>query len=45
VLKRVPAGQPDLGAGLRHRLEAELIVNAARLPSQYKRAPDRRIGR
>ena len=41
VLERALAGQPDLGAGLRHRLEAELIVNATRLPSQYKRARER----
>jgi tetratricopeptide (TPR) repeat protein len=38
VLERALAGEPDLDAGLRHRLEAELIVNATRLPSQYKRA-------
>ena len=46
VLERALADQPDLGAGLRHRLEAELIVNATRLPSQYKRARERlaRIG-
>ncbi len=41
ALERALAGQPDLGARLRHRLEAELIVNATRLPSQYKRARKR----
>ena len=41
VLERALAEQPDLDAGLRHRLEAELIVNATRLPSQYKRARER----
>ena len=40
-LERALAEQPDLGAGLRHRLEAELIVNATRLPSHYKRARER----
>lgn len=38
VLERALAEHPDLDVELRHRLEAELIVNATRLPSQYRRA-------
>ena len=38
VLERALAEHPDLDIELRHRLEAELIVNATRLPSQYERA-------
>ncbi|HEY7076259.1 MAG TPA: LuxR C-terminal-related transcriptional regulator, partial [Solirubrobacteraceae bacterium] len=38
VLEGALAEHPDLGAELRHRLEAELVVNATRLPSQYERA-------
>jgi tetratricopeptide (TPR) repeat protein len=41
VLERALTGPPDLGVELRHRLEAELIVNATRLPSQYERARER----
>jgi class 3 adenylate cyclase/DNA-binding CsgD family transcriptional regulator len=38
VLERALAEHPDLDLELRHRLEAELVVNATRLPSQYERA-------
>lgn len=38
VLERALAEHPDLDTELRHRLEAELVVNATRLPSQYERA-------
>ncbi|HET8529175.1 MAG TPA: AAA family ATPase [Gaiellaceae bacterium] len=38
VLERALAGQQELDVELRHRLEAELVVNATRLPSQYERA-------
>src|SRR5262249_42493844 len=38
VLERALAEHPDVTVELRHRLEAELIVNATRLPSQYPRA-------
>ena len=41
VLERALAEQPQLDAELRHRLEAELVVNATRLPSQYLRARER----
>ncbi|HJQ73948.1 MAG TPA: LuxR C-terminal-related transcriptional regulator, partial [Gaiellaceae bacterium] len=38
VLERALAEHPDLDTELRYRLEAELVVNATRLPSQYERA-------
>jgi class 3 adenylate cyclase/DNA-binding CsgD family transcriptional regulator len=38
VLERALAEHPDLDVELRHRLEAELVVNATRLASQYQRA-------
>jgi DNA-binding CsgD family transcriptional regulator len=38
VLERALAEHPDLDVELRHRLEAELAVNATRVPSQYQRA-------
>jgi class 3 adenylate cyclase/DNA-binding CsgD family transcriptional regulator len=38
VLERALDEYPDLGVELRHRLQAELAVNATRLPSQYGRA-------
>jgi DNA-binding CsgD family transcriptional regulator len=38
VLERELVARTHLGAELRHRLEAELVVNATRLPSQYERA-------
>jgi class 3 adenylate cyclase/DNA-binding CsgD family transcriptional regulator len=41
VLERALAEHPDLDVELRHRLEAELVVNAVRLPSQYERAWER----
>ena len=41
VLERALAEHPDLDIELRHRLEAELIVNATRLPTQYERARER----
>jgi DNA-binding CsgD family transcriptional regulator len=41
VLERALAEHPDLDVELRHRLEAELVVNATRLPSQYERARER----
>jgi DNA-binding CsgD family transcriptional regulator len=41
VLERALAEHPDLDLELRHRLEAELVVNATRLASQYERARER----
>ncbi len=41
VLDGALAEHPDLQVELRHRLEAELIVNATRLSSHYERARDR----
>ncbi|HSC74325.1 MAG TPA: AAA family ATPase [Gaiellaceae bacterium] len=41
VLERALAERPELDVELRHRLEAELIVNATRLSSQYERARER----
>jgi class 3 adenylate cyclase/DNA-binding CsgD family transcriptional regulator len=41
VLERALAEHPDLDAELRHGLEAELVVNAVRLSSQYERAWER----
>ena len=41
VLERALAEHADLDVELRHRLEAELVVNATRLPSQYERARER----
>jgi len=41
VLERALAEHPDLDVEFRHRLEAELVVNATRLPSQYERARER----
>jgi class 3 adenylate cyclase/DNA-binding CsgD family transcriptional regulator len=38
VLERALAEHTDLDIELRHRLQAELVVNATRLPSQYDRA-------
>lgn len=38
VLEHALAESTDLDVELRHRLEAELVVNATRLPSQYERA-------
>jgi DNA-binding CsgD family transcriptional regulator len=38
VLDRALAADRDLDVELRHRLEAELVVNATRLPSQFERA-------
>jgi class 3 adenylate cyclase/DNA-binding CsgD family transcriptional regulator len=38
VLEHTLAEHSDLDVELRHRLEAELVVNATRLPSQYQRA-------
>jgi len=38
VLERALAEHPGLDTELRCRLEAELVVNATRLPSQYERA-------
>jgi DNA-binding CsgD family transcriptional regulator len=37
VLERALAERAELDVELRHRLEAELVVNATRLPSQYVR--------
>jgi class 3 adenylate cyclase/DNA-binding CsgD family transcriptional regulator len=41
VLERALAKHADVDLELRHRLEAELVVNATRLPSQYERARER----
>jgi class 3 adenylate cyclase/DNA-binding CsgD family transcriptional regulator len=41
VLERALADQPDLDVELRHRLEAELIVNATRVPLGYELARER----
>ena len=41
VLERALAEQPNLDLELRHRLEAELVVNATRVSSQYERARER----
>jgi class 3 adenylate cyclase/DNA-binding CsgD family transcriptional regulator len=41
VLERALADHPDLDVELRHRLEAELIVNATRVPFQYERVRER----
>jgi len=38
VLERALAERPNLGVELRTRLEAELVVNATRVASQYERA-------
>ena len=38
VLERALADYADLDVELRHRLQAELVVNATRLPSQFERA-------
>lgn len=38
VLERALAEEEGLTLELRHRLQAELVVNATRLPSQYERA-------
>ncbi len=38
VLERALAEHANLDVELRHRLQAELVVNATRLPSQYERA-------
>jgi class 3 adenylate cyclase/DNA-binding CsgD family transcriptional regulator len=38
VLERALSEYADLDLELRHRLQAELVVNATRLPSQYDRA-------
>ena len=38
VLERALAEHPDLDVELRHRLEAEFVVNATRVSSQYERA-------
>ena len=38
VLERALAAHADVDVELRHRLQAELVVNATRLPSQYERA-------
>jgi DNA-binding CsgD family transcriptional regulator len=41
VLERALAEHPDLDVELRHRLEAELIVNATRVPFRYERVRER----
>src|SRR5581483_12443112 len=41
VVERALADGAELDIGLRHRLEAELVGNATRLPSQYVRARER----
>jgi class 3 adenylate cyclase/DNA-binding CsgD family transcriptional regulator len=41
VLERALAEQTNLDAELRHRLEAEFVVNATRVSSQYVRARER----
>jgi tetratricopeptide (TPR) repeat protein len=41
VLERALAEQPNLDVELRHRLEAEFVVNATRVSSQYERARER----
>jgi class 3 adenylate cyclase/DNA-binding CsgD family transcriptional regulator len=41
VLDRALAEQPNLDVELRHRLEAEFVVNATRVSSQYERARER----
>ena len=41
VLERALAEHEELDVELRHRLEAELVVNATRLPSQYVRVRER----
>jgi class 3 adenylate cyclase/DNA-binding CsgD family transcriptional regulator len=41
VLERALAEHPNLDVELRHRLEAELVANATRLPSQYERVRER----
>jgi DNA-binding CsgD family transcriptional regulator len=41
VLERALAEHPDLDGELRRRLEAELIVNATRVPAQYVRVRER----
>jgi DNA-binding CsgD family transcriptional regulator len=38
VLERALGDHADIDIELRHRLQAELVVNATRLPSQYERA-------
>ena len=38
MLERALAEHPDLDVELRHRLEAEFVVNATRVSSQYERA-------
>jgi class 3 adenylate cyclase len=41
VLERALAEHAELDIELRHRLEAELVVNATRVPSQYVRVRER----
>jgi len=41
VLEHALAEFPEVDVELRHQLEAELIVNATRVPSQYERARER----
>jgi class 3 adenylate cyclase/DNA-binding CsgD family transcriptional regulator len=41
VLERALAEQADLDLELRYRLEADFVVNATRVPSQYQRARER----
>jgi class 3 adenylate cyclase/DNA-binding CsgD family transcriptional regulator len=41
VLERALAEHPDVDVELRHRLEAEFVVNATRVSSQYERARER----
>jgi class 3 adenylate cyclase/DNA-binding CsgD family transcriptional regulator len=41
VLERALAEQPNLDVELRHRLEAEFVVNATRVSTQYERARER----
>jgi class 3 adenylate cyclase/DNA-binding CsgD family transcriptional regulator len=41
VLDRALSEQPNLDVELRHRLEAEFVVNATRVSSQYERARER----
>ena len=41
VLEQALAEHAELDVELRHRLEAELVVNATRVPSQYERARER----
>ncbi len=41
VLEDALAAEPDLDLELRHRLEAQLVVNATRVPFQYELARER----